>query len=732
MNFSFASIKAQLLNKITQYSNLTLEVLQTSVYGVILDVTAYAIDRLAYYFEFLYRESIWTKAQLRRSLVAQSGLLNYKPKRRTGASGALRIIGNKNYLNYKTLTATPVAYTADPVQFNRWDQFTSDNGVTQVYATESKLYAGSYTISQRNMNTGYAVSVSQVSNLVQIQLPTAHGIPLGALVSIRGTKYYNGDFISQNYPPYSTANAVVINSPFQTETFDSSGYIYTGHIYLSVKEGVPKTFEYTAVGVANESIEIVGNSIDNDEIQVQRIDPVTKVVLNEVPVVDELYLVNDNTAFYCSIRNSDDFDKIFIDFGDGLRSREPVAGEHYLVTYAETQGLAGEIGNTGVITKALPPKLSVFGNNTTIAITNDEQISDGSDIEDIESIRINGKNLFFAGNRADTRDDYVAILQSHPAVHKALVYTEADLNNLTITGNPSVVYIAAISKTGDLLTVSQQDDISVNLLNRVKSVTDLISWQTIKIVNIRPFIDAKVKPLLTTAQIKTEVFNALDAKYSSLNTDFNVSVFESNVVAAIDDTDSIVYHTTQVFHCEKSENFADIETTTVNHQIAVSVSSGDQSDPDKRIIIIPESVKILIKVKTNNVIGPEILVGTGNSLFGITTASPTDELITQYSGIVHDPNWTISTGSIQGDSIFSANANIISYDMEYLTVNPTISLPAYVMNPTDLDPNGFFVRIMYKTKDGSSPAKYTNDVRLSKFNIITNIESDDVLYKVIG
>jgi hypothetical protein len=699
---------------------------------VILDVVAYAIDRLAYYFEFLYRESIWSKAQLRRSLVAQSGLLNYKPKRRRGASGALRIIGNKNYLNYKTLTTTPVSYTGDPVQYNRWDQFTSENGVTQVYATESKIYASSYTISQRNMNQGYAVSISQTSSLVQIQLPTPHGIPLGALVSIRGTNYYNGDFISLAHPPYNTVNAIVIKSPFQTETFDSTGYIYTGHIYLKVKEGVPKTFEYTAVGVANESIEIVGNSIDNDEVQVQRIDPVTKAVLNEVEIVDELFLTNDNTAYKCSIRNSDDFDKIFIDFGDGIRSREPVAGEHYLVTYAETQGAAGEIGNTGVITKSLPAKLSVFGNNTAVAVTNDEPISDGSDIEDIESIRINGKNLFFAGNRADTRADYVALLQSHPAVHKALVYTEADLNNLTITGNPSVVYIAAISKTGDLLTVSEQDDISLNLLNRVKSVTDLISWQTIKIVNIRPFIDAKVRPLLTTSQIKNEVFTALESKYSSLSTDFNVSVFDSNVIAAIDDTDSVLYHTTQVFHCEKSENYGDIETTTVNHQIAVSVSSGDESDPKKRVIIIPETVKILIRVKTANVLGPEILVGTGTSLFGITSASPTDELITPYSGIIRDTNWTISTGSLQGDSVFSANANIISYDIQYLAASPTVSLPGYIMNPSDLDPNGFFVRIMYKTRNADSPIGFTNDIRLSRFNIITNIEQDDIIYKTIA
>jgi hypothetical protein len=137
-------------------------------------------------------------------------------------------------------------------------------------------------------------------------------------------------------------------------------------------------------------------------------------------------------------------------------------------------------------------------------------------------------------------------------------------------------------------------------------------------------------------------------------------------------------------------------------------------------------------VKTANVLGPEILVGTGNTLFGITSASPTDELITSYSGIIRDTNWTISTGSIQGDSVFSANANIISYDMQYLVASPTISLPGYIMNPSDLDPNGFFVRIMYKTRNADSPVAFTNDVRLSRFNIITDIQEDDVVYKTIA
>jgi hypothetical protein len=744
MTFDFDSIKEKLLEKLSSFSSLTITVLQTSVYGTVLDVIAYAIDKLAFYFEFLYRESVWGKAQLRKSLVAQSYLLNYKPKRKRGANGQVRVIGNKNYINYKSLTPSPIAYVGEPVQFYRWDKLSSEDGNTVVYCIEDKLYAGSYQISQKSLQNLSIAQVAGSADYVKITFPSPHGVPLGAMFSIRGTKNYNGEFLSIDSPPDSNTSTIVFEAIYTPESFGSNAYLYTGHIYLKVKEGNPKEFEYTALGNANETIEIVGESIDNDEIQVLEVDPVTNQILNEYEIVDELYLVNDDTPYKCSIRNSDDFNALFIVFGDGVRSRKILSGEKILVKYAETRGDQGNINNTSIIVKPLTSKLSIFGNPSTLSYTNDEEISDGNDLETVESIRINGKNLFFAGNRADTRQDYVSIIQQHPSVHKALVFTEADLNNLTITGNQSTVYISALSKSGNQLTVAQQEDISVNYLNDHHAITDILSWQPIKIVNARPFIDAKINPV-PIDQAKSEIFTILSDTYSSLKTDFNKSIFFSNMNSLIDLTDSVIYHNTELFHCEKSENFPDLQLTTANYQIATSVSSGEESDPKKIISIQADSsLKVLIKIKTNGVWGNEILVGYGQSTGpesgNIITALPNDPLITAQSGITFDPMWGIdSGGAINGDDIVATNANKTVFTLLYdvysgnlIFTNPSSPFFGYVLNPTEADENGLVIRLMYKTRNNDSPQMFTNDIRMKRFNIITDLRDDDIIYRSIS
>jgi hypothetical protein len=742
MTFDFTSIKEKLLNKLADFSNLTITILRTSVYGTVLDVVSYAIDRLAFYFEFLYRESVWSKAQLRKSLVSQSVLLNYKPKRRTGPTGTVRVIGNPNYIDYRTITPTAVAYTGEPVQFNKWDILSSEDGNTTVYVTEDQLYAGSYTISQKNLKGKTVSQVPGNSDLVRINLGTPHGIPIGQTFSIRGTKNYNGEFQSLN-SPYANSTTVVFFTTFLTETFTSSAFIYTGHIYLRVKQGDPKEFEYTAQGKSNESIQIIGSSIDNDEIQILEIDPVTRAVLHTYEIVDDLYLVNDDTTYKCSLKNADDFGSMYILFGDGIRSRRLIANERILVKYAETQGADGNIPNTSIIVKPLTTKLSIFGNLTNLSYSNDEEISDGAEIETVESIRANGKNLFFAGNRADTRQDYKAIIESHPSVHKALAYTEADLSNISITGNQSTVYISAISKSGNQLTVSEQTDISLNYLKQKHALTDIPSWQPIQIVNIRPFIDCTIKPQ-PISQMKDEVLAALQTHYASLNTDFNVSAHFSNIGAIIDDTDSILYHYTKVFHCEKSENYLALTLDTTNYQVAPSISSGEESDPAKQITLVPDpSLKILVRVKSAGVWYPETLVGVGINIGpqtgSIQTASGSDELITAQSGIVFDPNWSIVTGSINGDDVVASNANKVNFTIGFLTyqgeailTDPASPLYNYILNPLPSDQNGILVRVMYKTRNGLTPAGFLDDVRLNHFSAITDINADDIIYKQIN
>lgn len=213
----------------------------------------------------------------------------------------------------------------------------------------------------------------------------------------------------------------------------------------------------------------------------------------------------------------------------------------------------------------------------------------------------------------------------------------------------------------------------------------------------------------------------------------------------IDLTDSVIYHNTELFHCEKSENFPDLQLTTANYQISTSVSSGEESDPKKIISIQANSyLKVLIKIKTNGVWGNEILVGYGQSTGpesgNVITALPNDPLITAQSGITFDPLWMIDAGgAINGDDVVATNANKVVFTLKYdvysgnlIFTNPASPFFGYVLNPTEADENGIVIRLMYKTRNNDSPAMFTNDIRMRRFNIITDLREDDIIYRSIS
>ena len=119
--------------------------------------------------------------------------------------------------------------------------------------------------------------------------------------------------------------------PKYTQFTDSSGnkkvyaiqdYYYfngtEGNLEVQVRQGTPKTFYYTASGVANEEIKIYSPDIDNDIFDVYIVNGDNEII-SEVNVVDKMYFVNDTVNYNCST-SFDDLQGIFT-FGDGISSK---------------------------------------------------------------------------------------------------------------------------------------------------------------------------------------------------------------------------------------------------------------------------------------------------------------------------------------------------------------------------------------------------------------------------
>ena len=512
----------------------------------------------------------------------------------------------------------------------------------------------------------------------------------GTLVLNASSNFSSGSvYTGESVPIYRWSEFTNENGDVNVFALEDSIYYKNtvGNHSITVKEGTPKEYLYTALGNINEAILIASDSVENDELDVFIVDS-NKNILQTVTIIDDLYFAEDLTNYYCSIKNSDDYTNITINFGDNIKARALKAGELVLVKYAESKGSTGGTQSQDVITVIKTPLYDANNNSVSLYVTNEEAISDGSEIESITSIKKNAPRLFQTGYRCGNDEDWVAAIESSSYVKKAKTWTDEDLGLVYEESNMSKIYATAISTDGSSLTSAQQQDISLNIIKEKKSPTEILIWQPLQKLYLLFETTAKVINL-SFPVIKTQIKTALINNFGILNTEFKNNVYESNYIAIIDDLDSVIKHETILYHLEKP-----MPLISTNHEILVSYTQSSTSVLEDQVYVVPESVKVWIKRKIASVwqepyTCAEVISG---QLIGVN-------------------------GFTFSDTLINSGTNMISY-----TCNTIINNPAEygVIDPGENDALGYELALAYKTKDGYGLE--TNSVRLPMFYHITDID----------
>ena len=379
-----------------------------------------------------------------------------------------------------------------------------------------------------------------------------------------------------------------------------------GNLTLSVKEGIPKTFIYTATGVENETITLFSDSVDNDVIEIDIID-VDGNVLYPVTIIDEPYFVNELTNYYCKVENAPDFSAVYIIGGDNRYTRTFIANQLIRIRYIETKGDLGNIEGINSMTVSIDPFVDSQGNTVPLFVTNPEPISDGRGYESLESIRNNGRRLFYAGYRLGSTTDWETLLNQTPYVQKSKVWTKADLG-LPATGlDQNVVYISAVSNSGDALTSSQQLDIIYNYIFPKKDPTDVISFQTLEKISVR--FDSDIYAInVPEIQIIGEVNKELQI-FDISNMDFAENIYFSNYTKSIDMAASVDHHDSLAWYVEQFDEAGErfgifkysytLRPTKSGDSYYPSSSPFREDDPDKQILLIPGEFEIWVRRKVS-------------------------------------------------------------------------------------------------------------------------------------
>lgn len=763
MDFSFKGIKEALVKKLKEYSEWSIEILTVGVYSSLLDLVAFIIEKLAYYVDFLFIETTYN-ATLRSSVVKLAKDHGYIPLRKSGAIGYL-ILGSDS-----TFSSESLKYEGDGVEVLRWTQFQSSDSQVQVYCTEdTRLVKNSF---QKTLhpNPG-TISLNFGDIEVGITI-TSHGLSAGDKVYITGTDNFDGIFLLTDK---TSENKIVFKTDYIKETFTGLENIRAGYAFISIREGVTQNYTYVAVGSINEKIPLYSDSIDQNEIQVYLVD-VNENVLYEIPIVDDLYFVNQTSTYTCEIENFYDYTGIFIKFGDNITSKQLVENDRILIKYAITKGYSGNVDALNIVTQPLIPFISVLNNIEDLYLTNIEAISGGSDLQSLLDIKKQYSKLYKSSYQLTSRDAWIAAIQEKQYVYRAYVWSQLDVDegtlSLTGTYNQNLHYITAVNNLGNALTSVQESDITLNVLIPRKSPTDIVYWQKLDKIGIKFSVFAEIKNTISFADMKTEMIKTLNSNFGVLNLEFSENVYMSNYIRILDSISGVIRHETTAYYVEE-----DIEITETSlKDFLVSKSATDGKNVNQ---VVSDSVQIWIRRKILGTWYSPVQIGysqlstirgmnqytiSGNIAInsGTSVLTNVDKLNYQIfdlfnnivpcasgTGTTYDSRNTITMVSVTGISVgmylkgtnieyasmvteivVSTNTVIINKVTGSTPGTGTIKFSWFpdmegtfgARNPDDSQDTGYVLYLLYQTKDMNGDR--IGDLRLSKFNQILDFNED--------
>jgi hypothetical protein len=210
----------------------------------------------------------------------------------------------------------------------------------------------------------------------------------------------------------------------------------------------------------------------------------------------------------------------FLVFGDGVNGAVPPNGQDIFVNYKESEGITGNLP-PGSITE-LQSTLSL-PTGYELEITNPDYSSGGTDFESIEVIRNLAPRSLRTLLRAVTYQDYIDVSLQVPGVGAAEVKY--------CCGKYIDVFIAPNSQgTATSALVAQVQ----NYLDCRKMITTQVAVKPAGVTRV--WIKATVigKPLIPEAEIKAQVYNALDEEFGIGNIEINRNVSITDIISIVE------------------------------------------------------------------------------------------------------------------------------------------------------------------------------------------------------
>lgn len=320
-----------------------------------------------------------------------------------------------------------------------------------------------------------------------------------------------------------TATPSLITIPKGTIVETPAGLRYETVDIGNIAIGQTSTQIWAKQQIAVESIVFFANGQANYTIPLE-----SKIVDKEITakIAGETWLFQETLAYssatdlhFTAGLNQDQV--MQITFGDGTNGKIPENGVPIQIYYYVSEGLLGNVSELAI------NKIVSTGLPTNLAVSNLDAASGGANQETLTDLRKTVPLFNRTKERAVTEQDFVDVVQLHPAVAKASVLFEC--------GSPVELFIAPKSGgvSSDLLLQEVADFMDLR-----KVAVELIV-RSIGIFRLEWSIEVKAKPDAVRTDLELAIKNNIVNFFSVTNQEASGSLYFSQFYATLQNTTGV-------------------------------------------------------------------------------------------------------------------------------------------------------------------------------------------------
>ena len=525
-SYDFDTIRNSMVNYINNnYPENFNDWISSSEFVSLIELMAFLGHNLAFRADLASRENFLSTAERRESVLRIAEFLGYKPTRNVVASGYLKIDSVRtNQLVYdvngNSLANVTVQYedTTDPDTYqnflsimnsifqssNRFGspfaKFTKNNVQYEIYRTNSsnndviKEFSGIID-SGRTSFTAHSISYDQARNKLEEKIPDPYGVY---------------DLLYQN----DNGGLASPNTGF----------------FFGFKEGSLQYKDFSiTTGLPNMVIDINENNVANGNIWVQTIDEVGQVLATWTQI-DRLFgnsnIVNNSSSRNVYTVSSRENDQVSIVFADGNFGNIPrgIIRVWYRTGINRTYNINPDTFNNVTLS------INYTGQDSrayvaTFNCSLKSPVSNASERETIDSIKVNSGRFFATQDRMVTADDYTVFpltVSENILKIKSINRVHSGHSRFRDLYDPTATYSDAIQYTDDAYIYKED-------------VTTRSSILLPSVLNSEQILSQYINPILSNPEVKNFYY---DRQYYGYETGgYNSNNYYNNT------TESLTYLT---------------------------------------------------------------------------------------------------------------------------------------------------------------------------------------------